>query len=53
MLSSVNNLIEQLRDIWTGRSTYDNDKEWLDNIGHMIGELCEATGNETAGFPDE
>lgn len=48
---AVEELVEQLRDIWTGRDTYDDDEVWLANVEHMIGELCCATGNETATFP--
>jgi hypothetical protein len=44
----ISNSIMQLTDIWTGRATYDNDDEWLANVGCMVGELCEAVGYGTA-----
>jgi len=46
----IGSLVEQLRDIWTGRDTYDSEKEWLDNVEFQIRELCAATGQETASF---
>lgn len=48
----VNSLVEQLRDIWLAESTYACRQEWLDNVGAVIGELCEATGNSTSTFPE-
>jgi len=38
------NDVTQMVDIWMGRATYDNDKEWLENVGHCIGTLCEQVG---------
>jgi len=35
-------LVEQLRDIWTGRETYNDDDEWIDNLGSIIDELVKA-----------
>lgn len=31
--------VEQLRDIIKGKATYDNDKEWIDNMIASIDEL--------------
>lgn len=36
--------VEQLRDIWCGRVTYSNEKDWLDNVDAAMHELAEATG---------
>ncbi len=33
-------LVEQLRDIYCGRLTYDNDVEWLDNVDAAMSDLC-------------
>jgi len=32
-------LIEQLRDIWTGRKTYEDDEEWLSNLEEIVTEI--------------
>jgi hypothetical protein len=32
-------LIEQLRDIWTGRKTYEDDEEWLSNLKEIVTEI--------------
>jgi hypothetical protein len=32
-------LVEQLRDIWDGRSTYNDDGEWLDNVHEAVRNL--------------
>jgi hypothetical protein len=45
--------IEQLRDIWTGRDTYNSDAEWLDHVNAALGELCTASGQITAEFPEQ
>lgn len=34
-------LVEQLRDVWNGRDTYDDDEEWLDNTHEAIRDLLE------------
>lgn len=37
-------IVEQLLDMWVGRKTYNDDREWLDNVDGMMGELAKATG---------
>jgi len=32
-------LIEQLKDIWTGRKTYEDDEEWLSNLEEIVTEI--------------
>ena len=36
-------LIEQLRDIFFGRKTYNDTEEWLDNVSVCIEEICQET----------
>ena len=36
-------LIEQLRDIFFGRETYNDTEEWLDNVSVCIEEICQET----------
>jgi len=50
-MPDVTALVEQLRDIWTGLPSYDNEAEWLENLEAVIGDLCKATGTDTAEFP--
>ena len=35
--------LEQLRDIFNGRFTYDSTEEWIDNVSVCIEEICEDT----------
>ena len=39
--------IEQLRDIFYARFTYDNDVEWVDNLETALYELCQKSGQNT------
>ena len=36
--------VEQLRDIFYGRLTYDDDVEWVSNLKHSVIDLCVQTG---------
>lgn len=36
--------VEQLRDIWCGRLTYNDDGDWLDNVEATLMELCAKAG---------
>ena len=36
-------LIEQLRDIFNGRFTYDSTEEWIENVSVCIEEICQET----------
>lgn len=36
-------LIEQLRDIFFGRETYNDTEEWVDNVSVCIEEICQET----------
>ena len=36
--------MEQLRDIFYGRLTYDDDVEWVSNLKHSVIDLCVQTG---------
>lgn len=38
-LNKISVLVEQLRDIVTGRNTYNNDSEYIDNIVAITREL--------------
>ena len=40
-------LIEQLRDTFFGRHTYHSDREWLEECGVSLIELCEENSLET------
>lgn len=31
--------VEQLRDMWDGQETYDDDQEWLDNVEAALRDL--------------
>jgi len=35
-------LVEQMRDIWSGRTAYKDDAEWLDNVEAIIDEVVRA-----------
>ena len=35
---------EQLRDIYCGRTTYDNDEQWIENLDVMMNELANKYG---------
>lgn len=41
---NINGLIEQLRDIYCGRDTYDSEREWLDNMNAAMRDLCDGVG---------
>ncbi len=41
-------LVEQLRDIYCGRLTYNDDVEWLDNVDAIMDELCLELGYDFA-----
>ena len=47
LLAELKTSIEQLRDIFYTRSTYDNDDEWLDNLDCCLLELCQQVGLDT------
>jgi hypothetical protein len=36
----VNELFEQLRDIYCGRHTYYTDEEWIANMDAIMAEIC-------------
>ena len=38
--------IEQLRDLFFSRYTYQDDTEWLISVGGLIHEMCELTNND-------
>lgn len=40
-------LIEQLRDTFNGRYTYDNTEQWIDNVSVCIEEICQETNMMT------
>lgn len=40
----MENDIEQLIDLWSGRETYGSDTEWLENVGAQIALLAEKIG---------
>lgn len=44
MGEAVYNDVEQLRDIWCGRLTYDDDGQWLDNVEAIIQSLSKRAG---------
>lgn len=44
MGTGVYNDVEQLRDLWCGRLTYNNDGEWLDNVESMVESLSKRAG---------
>ena len=37
--------VEQLRDLFFSRYTYQDDTEWLISVGGLIHEMCELTNN--------
>ena len=37
-------LIEQLRDIYCGRQTYNTDNEWIENLDSLMEDICELQG---------
>ena len=45
--AALDELVEQMRDTWSGRTTYTDDDEWLDNVEAIIGEVVNACGLET------
>ena len=38
--------VEQLRDLFFSRYTYQDDTEWLISVGGLIHEMCELTNND-------
>ena len=46
ILSPINNDVEKLKEIFFSRYSYSNDVDWLVDVGSIIHDLCEQTGNE-------
>ena len=44
--NEVGALIEQLRDLFFSRFTYQDDNEWLIGVGNLVHEMCELTNND-------
>ena len=44
MEDKINVAIEQLRDVYCGRSSYTSNAEWLDNLDTCMQELCTLVG---------
>ena len=42
----IGETVEQLRDLFFSRYTYNNDTDWLIDVGNIVHDLCENTGNE-------
>ena len=42
----IGETVEQLRDLFFSRYTYQDDIDWLINVGSLIHEMCELTNND-------
>ncbi|SVD03852.1 uncharacterized protein METZ01_LOCUS356706 [marine metagenome] len=45
-LTEISSTVEELKELFFSRYSYSDDVEWLINVGSLIHELCEQTGNE-------
>ena len=45
-LTPIKNDVERLKEIFFSRYTYNNDTDWLIDVGNIVHDLCENTGNE-------
>lgn len=43
-MSDIHQMVEQLRDIYCGRQTYNDDEEWIANLDNQMQELCQSAG---------
>lgn len=47
-MTAINQMVEQLRDIYCGRATYNDDAEWVANLDHQMRQLCDEVGLDFA-----
>jgi len=49
-------LVEQMRDIWSGRTIYKDDTTWLDRVEDSINEVvraCDLEPTKTGTVPSD